>query len=194
MSHNSYSTEVTDEDICATILGELKPLIQEIKTSLDGLTSNVSTLIEKVDRLNDSYTQLSTMRESELSNLASEITALNATVSTVLDTVSQHYSDSSTQTSSSEVNSSSCSHASSNDNMLAQLANNIHGNFSLALKNSYGFITNPPVYKCNGEGGWRRVFHLNMTNNNTQCPEAFNLTESPRRIYLWKREWWCSYL
>ena len=134
-----------------------------IKTSLDGLTSNVSTLIDEASRLNDSYTQLSTMSESELSNLASEITALNATVSTVLDSVSQQYSDSSTQTSSSEVNSSSCTmHGSSND-MLTALANNIHGNISLALKNSYGFITNPSVYECNGEGGWRRAFHLITT-------------------------------
>ena len=40
-------------------------MIQEIKTSLDGLTSNVSTLIDEVSRLNHSYTQLSTMSESE---------------------------------------------------------------------------------------------------------------------------------
>ena len=40
-----------------------------------------------------------------------------------------------------------------------------------------------PTYACGGEGGWRRVVYLNMTDPNTNCPSGWNHTEYSNRIY-----------
>ena len=38
-----------------------------------------------------------------------------------------------------------------------------------------------PSYACGGEGGWRRVVYLDMTDNNTDCPSGWQLTEHFKR-------------
>ena len=40
-----------------------------------------------------------------------------------------------------------------------------------------------PTYACGGEGGWRRVVYLNMTDPNTNCPSGWNHTEYSNRTY-----------
>ena len=57
--------------------------------------------------------------------------------------------------------------------LLLELNQNMQQNFNLQMKNSYGYVTTPPEYTCKGEGGWRRVFYLNMTDSGTVCPSGW---------------------
>ena len=58
---------------------------------------------------------------------------------------------------------------------LMSLHQNLEKDFTLQLKNSYGYITTPPIYTCGGTGGWRRVVYLNITDPNTTCPFGWRL-------------------
>ena len=64
---------------------------------------------------------------------------------------------------------------------LMELDQNLQQNFSLLMKNSYGYITTPPIHTCGGTGGWRRVVHLNFTDPNTPCPSGWELTSHSNR-------------
>ena len=67
------------------------------------------------------------------------------------------------------------------DHMTTELMNlhqNLEQNFTLQLKNSYGYIT---PYQCGGTGGWRRVVYLDMTDPNTNCPSGWQLTSHSKR-------------
>ena len=61
---------------------------------------------------------------------------------------------------------------------LMELDQNLQQNFSLLLKNNYGYIT---PYECGGTGGWRRVVYLNFTDPNTPCPSGWQLTSHSKR-------------
>ena len=58
-------------------------------------------------------------------------------------------------------------------NTLLELDKNLERNFTLQLKNSYGYNTS---YTCGGTGGWRRVVYLDMTDPNTTCPSGWHLS------------------
>ena len=52
-------------------------------------------------------------------------------------------------------------------------------NFDLQLKNTYGYITAPPEYTCNGTGGWRLVVNISADANS--CPTGWKLVQNPSR-------------
>ena len=62
---------------------------------------------------------------------------------------------------------------------LMELDQNLQQNFTLQLKNSYGYIT---PHQCGGTGGWRRVVYLDMTNPNSTCPSGWRLTNDSKRL------------
>ena len=64
---------------------------------------------------------------------------------------------------------------------LMELDKNLQQNFTLQLKNSYGYVTTPPIHTCGGTGGWRRVVYLNFTDPNTPCPSSWRLTSHSKR-------------
>ena len=38
-----------------------------------------------------------------------------------------------------------------------------------------------PIHTCGGTGGWRQVVNLDMTDNRTECPEGWNMTDYSKR-------------
>ena len=64
---------------------------------------------------------------------------------------------------------------------LMELDQNLQQNFTLQLKNSYGYVTAPPIHACGGTGGWRRAVYLNFTDPNTPCPSGLRLTSHSKR-------------
>lgn len=175
-------TDAIVESISTAILSELQPMIEEINTNLNNLKENMSSLIESVELLNDSYELHNTAMNSDLASIALQLTALNDTMMEALVSVSKKCDVKENFLSNfSENSGSSCSEGSAGEELLLELGENIYTNFTLALKNSYGYITNPSNYTCNGEEGWRRVYHLNMTDSDMPCPQSWNLTEHPKR-------------
>ena len=64
----------------------------------------------------------------------------------------------------------------------SELEQNILSNVTEELKKTQDFLnTNLCGYTCGGEGGWRRVVYLDMTDPNTNCPSGWRLIELPKR-------------
>ena len=38
-----------------------------------------------------------------------------------------------------------------------------------------------PIHTCGGTGGWRQVVNLDMTDNHTECPDGWNMTDYSKR-------------
>ena len=70
---------------------------------------------------------------------------------------------------------------------------NVMSNVTKEIKKTHNLLqvhvdesvcTSPPDpgYTCGGEGGWRRVVYLDMTDPTTCCPSGWQLIETPRRL------------
>ena len=63
-----------------------------------------------------------------------------------------------------------------------ELSMNILSNVTEKLKKTYDLLDEHLCgYTCGGEGGWRRVVYLNMTDPNTNCPTGWRLTDHSKR-------------
>ena len=64
----------------------------------------------------------------------------------------------------------------------SDLEQNILSNVTKELKKTQDFLDAYLCgYTCGGEGGWRRVVYLDMTDPNTYCPSGWRLIEFPKR-------------
>ena len=99
--------------------------------------------------------------KNELSSLIQTVISLNDSMNRISDNVEAHDNHVTTE--------------------LMELDQNLQQKFTLQLKNSYGYITTPPIHTCGGTGGWRRVVYLNFTDPNTTCPSGWQLTSHSKR-------------
>ena len=97
--------------------------------------------------------------KNDLSSLNKTVISLNDSMNRISDNVEAHDNHVTTE--------------------LMELDQNLQQNFSLQLKNSYGYIS--PIHTCGGTGGWRRVVYLDMTDPNTTCPSGWQLTSHSNR-------------
>ena len=100
------------------------------------------------------------MLRDDTSSLKGDLSSLNDSMNRISDNVEAHDNHVTTE--------------------LMELDQNLQQNFTLQLKNSYGYVTTH-VHSCGGTGGWRRVVYLNFTDPNTPCPSSWRLTSYSKR-------------
>ena len=65
------------------------------------------------------------------------------------------------------------------------VSSELERNFSSEVKKTYDLLYEHVynnIYTCGGEGGWRRVAYLDMTDPNTDCPDEWRLIDSLNRM------------
>ena len=143
--------------ISAAVHEILLPIMKEIKNDFNSVKNDLSSLNKTVSNLSGEVNML----RDDTSSLKGNLSSLNDSMNRISDNVEAHDNHVTTE--------------------LMELDQNLQQNFSLQLKNSYGYITTPPIHTCGGTGGWRRVVYLNFTDPNTTCPSGWQLTSHSKR-------------
>ena len=154
--------------------------MKEIKNDLNSVKNDLSSLNKTVSNLSGDLEDYKQQTASELAGLQSNVTSQLATIENT--TTDLHASlQSNTKQLCAKMDTLDLK-MEAHDNYvtteLMELDQNLQQNFSLLLKNSYGYIT---PYQCGGTGGWRRVVYLNFTDSNTTCPSGWQLTSHSKR-------------
>ena len=156
--------------ISAAVHEILLPIMKEIKNDFNSVKDDFNSVKNDLSNLNRTVSNLSgdlelcekvNMLREDTSSLKGELSSLNDSMNRISDNVEAHDN-----------------HVT---NELMELDQNLQQNFTLQLKNSYGYITAPPIHTCGGTGGWRRVVYLNFTDPNTTCPSGWQLTSHSKR-------------
>ena len=130
-----------DVDEVAAMLDEMRPMLNSILSDLLSIKRNMTILNESLHNLTNTVELYRNETASELDHLQKNLV---------------EYSDGDTPTDAPTT--------------LCCGSEQLEDSITLLLRNSYGYVSSPADYTCNGEGGWRRVFFLNMTDETTQCP------------------------
>ena len=143
--------------------GDIEEYKQQTASELAGLQSNMTSGLPGLHTSLRSNTteQLTQLCEKLRDILKGDLSSLNDSMNRISDNVEEHDSHVTTE--------------------LMELDQNLQQNFTLQLKNSYGYITTPPMHTCGGTGGWRRIVYLNFTDPNTPCPYDWRLTSHSKR-------------
>ena len=143
---------------------------QQTTSELAGLQINI------ISSLNTTNIQLQTTKteiSTKVDTLDSKLVAVNASIREDLSCIKKNLS-----TTMNKINDQLAEHEDHMTTELMELDQNLEQNFTLQLKNSYGYIT---PYRCGDTGGWRRVVYLNTTDPNTNCPSGWELTSHSKR-------------
>ena len=151
----------TVDRISEAVLQKLLPYINRVE---DNLRSDLTILINvEVTSLRESVSEdLMDYKNQTLSDLRTSLQSNTEQLCAKMDTIDLKME----------------AHDNHVTTELMELDQNLQQNFSLLLKNSYGYIT---PYECGGTGGWRRVVYLNFTDPNTPCPSGWQLTSHSKR-------------
>ena len=138
---------------------ELAGLQSSVTSELAGLHTSLqsNTHSEQLTQLCEKVNML----RDDTSSLKGDLSSLNDSMNRISDNAEAHDNHVTTE--------------------IMELDQNLQQNFTLLLKNSYGYVTTPPVHTCGGTGGWRRVVYLNFTDPNTPCPFGWQLTSHSKR-------------
>ena len=121
---------------------------------LSSVNASVTDLREKVFSVNDSQTETLDMIDLKLDSVS--------------DILRQEHSDTKLE--------------SSNTMKMMSVNSEFEENVIEDLQKTYNLLkAHVDRYTCGGEGDWRRVVYLNMTDPNTDCPSGWQLIESPKR-------------
>ena len=129
--------------------------------SLAGLQSNITSEVAGLHFSLQSNTRQLTQLCTKVDTFDMKLVSVNDSTNRISDNVEAHDNHVTTE--------------------LMALDLNLQQNFTLLLKNSYGYITTPPIHTCGGTGGWRRVVYLNFTDPDTPCPFGWQLTSHSKR-------------
>ena len=199
-----HNTQMTSE-LAGNMTSEIATLqtsLQKLTTKLDTLDSKVDSVNRVIDSQLEEHKQ---QTASELAGLQSNMTSILHTMhtqqlttkmelSTKVDTLDTKLVSANADTKEdlscikknlgtlnttmNEINANVMEHEDHMTTELMNLDQNLEQNFTLQLKNSYGYIT---PYQCGGTGGWRRVVYLDMTDPNTTCPSGWQLTRHSKK-------------
>ena len=142
----------------STLSGDLEDYKQQTASELARMTT-VYTILQfnTSEQQTQLYEKVNMLRD-DTSCLKGDLSSLNDSMNRISDNVEAHDNHVTTE--------------------LMKLNQNLQQNFTLQLKNSYGYIT---PYQCGGTGGWRGVVYLNFTDPNTTCPSGWRLTSHYKR-------------
>ena len=168
------------------------------------MESDLQSLKETLDTLNDSVSNLSVCLQehkeqttAELAHLQTSLTGqLCNKLNTLNTSLSQHQQETTAelahlQTSINSTNSkldslmATAAHLSSDhqeiqtnisDVQCMDTQQHLLNNLTHQLENIKDCIKCPSVYSCGGTGGWRRVVYLDMTDPYTTCPSGWIMT------------------
>ena len=175
----------------SNLSGDLEDYKQQTASELAGLTSELAGLTSELAGLTSELAGLQSNMTSELavtselaglhtslqSNTTEQLTQLCEKVNMLRDDTSSLKGDlSSFNDSMNRISDNVEAHDSHVTTELMELDQNLQQNFTLLLKNSYGYIT-----QCGGTAYWRRVVYLNFTDTNTPCPSGWQLTSHSKR-------------
>ena len=156
---NSVKNELNSlNKTVSTLSGDLEDYKQQTASELARMTT-VYTILQfnTSEQQTQLYEKVNMLRD-DTSCLKGDLSSLNDSMNRISDNVEAHDNHVTTE--------------------LMKLNQNLQKNFTLQLKNSYGYIT---PYQCGGTGGWRRVVYLNFTDPNTTCPSGWRLTSHSKR-------------
>ena len=167
-------------------LNSLNETVSKLSVTVNNMEENQSQLSAKIDTLdskldsvnakifNDVMSQLEEYKQqtaSELVGLQSNMTAGLAGLHTSLKGDLSSLNDSTNR-----ISDNVEAHDNHVTTELMELDQNLQQNFTLLLKNSYGYS-----HTCGGTRGWRRVVYLNFTDPNTPCPSGWQRTNHSKR-------------
>ena len=175
------------------------------------MESDLQSLKETLDTLNDSVSNLSVClqehKEQTTAKLANLQTSLNSTQSSLhhqtgqLSKLFQHQQQTTAELA--HLQNSFNSTNSKLDSLMATAAQlssdhqeiqtnisdvqcigtqqGLQDNLTHQLETIKDCIENLAVHSCGGTGGWRRIIYLDMTDTHTTCPSGWNMTGYPKR-------------
>ena len=166
--------------ISAAVAEVLLPILNDIKTDLNNLNELYSNLTATVSNL-----------EETVSNLEETVSNLEETVSNLEETVGNHVNSEliELETNQDDIDAKLDLLDTKQDELnmkvmsvSSDLEQNILSNVTEELKKTYDLLeTSLGPTVCGGEGGWRRVVYLNMTDPTTSCPTGWQLTPHSKR-------------
>ena len=192
--------------LAAAVHETLSPFMSEMREGLEsvrkemreGVAGNknevLSRIEEKVDSLSRDLEEHKNKTTTELAGTNSNLLAVNTSMSEGLSEVKTELQEHSNKTSSElaglETNQETLDSkldsldtkqdtlSSTVTTLTSELEHTVLTNVTEELKKTTDYIVEyvPPLFKCGGSGGWRRVVYLNMKDPNTNCPSGWNLT------------------
>ena len=143
----------------STLSGDLEDYKQQTASELARMTTEQYTILQSntTEQLTQLCEKVNVLRDYT-DSLKGDLSSLNDSINRISDNVEAHDNHVTTE--------------------LMKLDQNLQQNFTLQLKNSYGYIT---PYQCEDTGGWRHVVYLNFTDPNTTCYSGWRLTSHSKR-------------
>ena len=175
--------------ISAAVAEVLLPILNDMKTDLNNLNelysnlnATVSNLEETVSNLEETVSDLNETVEEHKSQTSSEHTELHNPLETFINNPPTNviaiavlvkllpYLN--------NIEENLCEKIDESTNILTR---ELEQNVIREVKKTYDLLEEHVGYTCGGEGGWRRVVYLDMTDPNTNCPSGWQLTSYSKR-------------
>ena len=179
-------------------LNDLKELYSNINDTVSNLEKTVSDLDETASHMNETVTELNETvaahLQDGLSRQLSEICVkINDSMGQDLSRIESELDAQRYHVTTKLTNITSTLQACIRDSHKEELAEDDASRFGQGMLSNMteelretnllieSLITKEKEYTCGGEGGWRRVVYLNITDPNTNCPSGWQLTGHSKR-------------
>ena len=140
------------------MINPLNITLESVDTTTTMMSDDLRCLKKDLNSLNDSAIEQNICLEEHKNEVTSELANLNAALSSVSALICDKFGFVEDNMTNKQV---------SLDGQLQ----NIYKKFCRCL----------PIHTCGGTGGWRQVVNLDMTDNRTECPEGWNMTDYSKR-------------
>ena len=140
------------------MINPLNITLESVDTTTTMMSDDLRCLKKDLNSLNDSAIEQSINLEEHKNEVTSELANLNVALSSVSALICDKFGFVEDNMTNKQV---------SLDGQLQ----NIYKKFCRCL----------PIHTCGGTGGWRQVVNLDMTDNRTECPEGWNMTDYSKR-------------
>ena len=120
-----------------------------------------SECVSKIDSINSKLNEVTAILSKEHRNIGDELESNQDDIDAKLDSL---------DTKQDELNMK-----------VMSVSSDLEQNVIAEVKKTYDFLEEHVGYTCGGEGGWRRVVYLNVTDPNTNCPSGWQLTSYSKR-------------
>ena len=174
---NSVKGKLTSLD---ETVSHLSGDLEQHKNQTTSVLADLQSLDSKLAAVNTNMTEEITTLENQLSAKLDEQTA------SITEDVKSFINMSHTELLSLIHNDMECELMTNNktcveDKLESEINSEIQQNRTHQVNNSDDNTSPPPMYTCDGTGGWRRAVYLDMTDPNTNCPEGWSETGYSKR-------------
>ena len=140
----------------------INPLNSKLDSTATRMSDDLRCVKTDLSSLNESVTEQSRCLEEHKNETKSELVKLNVALDSIHTLMCDKFSF----------------FEESNTSDLVNLDEHLQQNFTKLLNICSSCL---PIHTCGDTGGWRQVVHLDMTDNHTECPEGWNMTDYSKR-------------